>query len=83
MKNNQVILSGQLPIHNPEELEKHISQIEKKILEMPSYKEIENMLSDSKGMALKDVIETRPELIEYLSTDKLPILKNVYGKVTF
>lgn len=80
VKNNQVILSGQLPIHNPEELEKHISQIEKKILEMPSYKEIENMLSDSKGMVLKDVIETRPELIEYLSTDKLPILKKCLWK---
>lgn len=75
VKQNKVVLSGQEPISTLEVLEQHISNIETKIQQTPAYKAIENLLNDSKGIALKDVIETNPEIIEFLAIDKLPILK--------
>lgn len=75
VKENKVILSGQDAITNPEALEQHIVNIETKIQQTPEYKAIENLLSDSKGMVLKDIIEVNPEIIEYLDVDKLPVLK--------
>ncbi|WP_458009135.1 hypothetical protein [Jutongia sp. SJQ-6] len=44
---------------------------------MPAYKAIENLLSDSKGMTLKDIIEVNPEIIEYLAVDKLIEIYNL------
>lgn len=75
VKQNKVVLSGQEAISTSEVLEQHISNIETKIQQTPAYKAIENLLNDSKGITLKDVIETNPEIIEFLSIDKLPILK--------
>ena len=58
VKQNKVILSGQDAITNSEALEQHISNIETKIQQTPAYKAIENLLNDSKGIVLKDIIET-------------------------
>lgn len=44
---------------------------------MPAYKAIENLLSDSKGMTLKDIIEVNREIIEYLAVDKLIEIYNL------
>lgn len=75
VKQNKVILSGQDAITNSEALEQHISNIETKIQQTPAYKAIENLLNDSKGIVLKDIIETNPEIIEFLALDKLQTLK--------
>ncbi len=75
VKENKLILSGQEAISTSEVLEQHISNIETKIQQTPAYKAIENLLNDSKGIILKDIIETHPEIIEFLALDKLPILK--------
>ena len=75
VKQNKVILSGQDAITNSEALEQHISNIETKIQQTPAYKAIENLLNDSKGIVLKDIIETNPEIIEFLALDRLQILK--------
>lgn len=75
VKNNKIVLSGQEAITNTNELQIHIADIETKIQQTPEYKEIESLLSDSKGMELKDVIETNPEIVEYLSIDRLPLLR--------
>lgn len=75
VKENKVILSGQEAITTSEVLEQHISNIETKIQQIPAYKAIENLLNDSKGIVLKDIIEINPEIIEYLAIDKLPTLK--------
>ena len=75
VKQNKVILSGQEAITNSEALEQHISNIETKILQTPAYKAIENLLNDAKGIVLKDIIETNPEIIEFLAVDKLPKLR--------
>ena len=64
VKQNKVILSGQDAITNSEALEQHISNIETKIQQTPAYKAIENLLNDSKGIVLKDIIETNPEIEE-------------------
>lgn len=71
VKQNKVILSGQDAITNSEALEQHISNIETKIQQTPAYKAIENLLNDSKGIVLKDIIETNPEIIGFLALDKL------------
>ncbi len=75
VKENKVILSGQETIDSVEFLEQHILNVEDKIQSMPEYQAIENLLNDVKGSALKDIIEVNPEIIEYLSVDKLPVLK--------
>lgn len=75
VKENKVILSGQEAITTSEVLEQHISNIETKIQQTPAYKAIENLLNDSKGIVLKDIIEINPEIIEYLAIDKLRTLK--------
>jgi hypothetical protein len=76
-KENKIILSGQQPIGNVDALEQHINEIDAKIQQMPAYKAIENLLSDSKGMTLKDIIEVNPEIIEYLAVDKLIEIYNL------
>ena len=75
VKQNKVILSGQDAITNSEALEQHISNIETKIQQTPAYKAIENLLNDSKGIVLKDIIETNPKIIGFLALDKLQTLK--------
>lgn len=75
VKQNKVILSGQDAITNSEALEQHISNIETKIQQTPAYKAIENLLNDSKGIVLKDIIETNPEIIGFLALDNLQTLK--------
>ena len=74
-RDNRVVLSGQKDIENSEDLEREILDIETKIQQMPAYQAIEKLLSDVKGSLLKDIIETHPEIIEYLDVDKLPTLK--------
>ena len=80
VKQNKVILSGQDAITNSEALEQHISNIETKIQQTPAYKAIENLLNDSKGIVLKDIIETNPEIIGFLALDKLQtLMKCMWG----
>ena len=74
-RDNRVVLSGQKDIENSEDLEREILDIETKIQQMPAYQAIEKLLSDVKGSLLKDIIETHPEIIEYLDVDKLSTLK--------
>lgn len=72
---NKVILSGEDAIDDIETLNRHIESVETRIQQMPEFREIENLLNDAKGMLLKDIIEVNPEIVEYLSIDKLSLLK--------
>lgn len=80
VKENYMYLSGLEPISDIETLDKHIATIQKKVLESPEYNAIEKMLSDSKGRKLKDVIETHPEIVEYLLLENLETLRKVLWK---
>lgn len=75
VKDNHIVLSGNKEIADVTNLNSIINEIEESVQKLPEYKEIEKMLSDTKGIVLKDIIETHPEIIEYLSIDKLNLLR--------
>ncbi len=75
VKSNHLYLEGGYEINNSDELKDKISEIEVKIKEEPVFQEIEKMLSDSKGIVLKEIIENNPEIIPYLKVDRLDDLK--------
>ena len=77
IKNNNVTLSGAGPLNNIAALDVKISEIEDQIKQTPAFQEIEKMLSDAKGMVLKDIIETHPDIVEYLAKDKLGSLRRI------
>lgn len=75
VKNNHLFLDGGFEIKESQELKAKIKEIEDKIKMVPVFSEIEKMLSDAKGLILKDVIENNPEIIRYLKKEKLDILR--------
>lgn len=80
VKDNYISLSGEDAVTDIDTLNRHISAIETQIRQLPAYQEIEKLLSDAKGTILKDVIETHPEIVEYLALDKLNTLrKSLWG----
>lgn len=72
---NMLILNGNLDIKNVEELEEKIRLVENEIKEIPEFQAIEKLLSDSKGILLKDIIENNPEVIPLLAVEKLADLR--------
>ena len=80
VKKNRIVLAGTLEIPDLNAYESRIQEVETEIKKSREYQNIENLLSDVGGRLLKDVIETHPELIEYLSLEKLPTLrKSLWG----
>lgn len=80
VKDNYISLSGEDAVTDIATLDCRISEIETKIRQLPAYQEIEKLLNDTKGTILKDVIETHPEIVEYLTLDKLNSLrKSLWG----
>lgn len=75
VKDNHIFLGSDLEIENSEALNIKVSEIEEKIKAVPVFKDIEKMLSDSKGMILKDIIESTPDIVPFLKVDKLGELK--------
>lgn len=75
VKDNSLSLDGGIPIKTAMDLKSKISEIEDRIKSVPIFQEIEKMLSDSKGMVLKDLLENNPEIIPYLKIDKLDNLR--------
>lgn len=75
VKENYISLGSNLEIKTTDELNTKILEIEEKIKAVPVFQEIEKMLSDSKGMMLKDVIESNPDIIQFLKIDRLDQLK--------
>jgi len=75
VNSNYVYLNGGYEIRTPEELKQKIDEVEEKIKQEPAFQEIEKMLSDSKGIVLKELIENNSEVIPYLKSDKLNDLR--------
>ena len=75
VRENQLILAGADIVSDTAMLEAKISEIEAAIRQVPALQAIEKLLSDAKGMLLKDVIEMHPEIVEFLSLDQLPDLR--------
>lgn len=77
VKDNKLILSGVTDVTDIKSLNAEITSIEDTIKKMPELQAVENLLTDAKGILLKDIIETHVEIIDYLATDKLPLLKRL------
>lgn len=71
VKDNKILLNGALNISTIGELNSKIKEIEKKLKDTKEFVAIEKLLSDAKGIALKDVIETYPEILEELKESNL------------
>ena len=77
VKDNKLILAGVTDVTDIESLNTEIASIEDTIKQMPELQAVENLLTDVKGMLLKDIIETHVEIIDYLTADRLPLLKQL------
>lgn len=75
VRDNKLNLNNSIVISNNDELQEKISEIEGKIKDIPEFQQIENLLSDTKGILLRDTIENNPELIEFLKEENLKNLK--------
>ena len=72
VKNNKILLNDSVNISTITELNAKIKEIEDELQDSIEFKAIEKLLSDVKGMALKDIIEKYPEVIEELKLDSHP-----------
>ena len=72
---NTIILSGKEAISSIDNLSQQISEIEGQLKSVPEFQAIEKLLSDAKGTSLRDIIEINPEIVGWLTTDRLPELK--------
>ncbi len=75
VRGNGLVLCGTEAIPDLTALIAKIGEIEETIKSAPEFQAIEQMLSDAKGTVLRDVIEATPELINWLTIDRLPSLK--------
>ena len=75
VKENFIYLDGGFEIKDFNSLSNKIKEIEEKIKEVPVFQEIEKLLSDAKGIVLRDIIENNSDIIPYLKIDKLDTLK--------
>ncbi len=71
VKDNKILLNGTGNISSITELNTKITEIENELQDTIEFKAIEKLLSDVKGMALKDIIEKYPEIIEELEVNNL------------
>lgn len=71
VKENKIFLEGGKEIKSPAELQGIIEDVEAVIKAVPAFQEIEKMLSDTKGIILKEILENNPELLPYLKIDRL------------
>ncbi len=72
---NAIVLSGRESIKDEAALTEQIIEIENNLKGTPEFQAIEKLLSDVKGSALRDIIETNPQIIEWLDKNKLSELR--------
>ena len=77
VKGNKLNLGKNKEIDTISSLDDVIAEVESKVKNLSELKDIEQMLSDAKGMVLKDIIETHVDIIPYLKRDKLSDLRKI------
>ena len=77
VKGNNLNLNGGIVISDVNTLDSTLFEIETKVKALSELKDIEQLLSDAKGMLLKDVIETHTDIIPYLKISKLDDLRKI------
>lgn len=74
-RENKLYLEGGIEINNTEQLANTIAEVEANIKSIPAFQAIEKLLSDSKGIVLRDIIENTPDVIAYLNSENLSDLR--------
>lgn len=75
---NQIILHGEKSnFANIHEVDTLIKSIDDSIKALPEVKLIEKLLNDVKGRELKDVIETKPQILPWLKIEHLNELRKI------
>lgn len=74
---NTIVLAGLPPIRTDAELGEIIKALDGELKNSPALHKIEKLLSDVKGSLFKDVIEMHPELLDWLTTERLPSLRKL------
>lgn len=72
---NKIILEKQEGEFGLNELEEKILEIEQNLKETKEFEKIEKLLSDSKWIKLKDILDSNPDIISYLKKETLWILE--------
>ncbi|MBR0466998.1 MAG: hypothetical protein IJJ40_05880 [Clostridia bacterium] len=72
---NKIFLAESGNIENIDELSAKIEEVEGHLRTVPEFQEIEKLLSDAKGTQLRDIIEVNPDIVEWLTIERLPELK--------
>ncbi len=77
VKNNRVLLTGDVEVSSTNDLKIKIKEIEDKLKDTSEFKEIEKLLSDVKGIKLKDILENYPEIIGELKSSRLDEFRKI------
>lgn len=72
---NTIVLAGNNTVSGIDELAGKITEIEDQLRAVPEFQAIERLLSDSKGSVLRDVIETNPDIVSWLTSARLSELR--------
>lgn len=79
VKENRIVLNNGIEIKTSQALKDLIKKIDDELKDVDEFKSIEKMLSDAKGIILKDIIETNPDIVSHLKISKLSELrKNIW-----
>jgi hypothetical protein len=74
-RENRILLEGETEAFDETKLQKAIKEISKEITETDEFAELEKILSDVKGIQLKDTIENHPEIVSELIIENIPRFK--------
>ena len=80
INNNKLLLNGTDLIENESILKNKIDGIEKQLKDIKEFKDINKFFNNTKGVRLNDILELNPDIIEWLSEEKLPELKKILWK---
>lgn len=80
---NQLYLNGDLSIDNPKILDNKIKEITDRINSTGELKKLSRYLSDVKGMTLRKLLETHPDIVQYLIKSKIDELRILLWKSYF
>lgn len=75
VKQNKIELTGGIQVCNSNTLDAQIKQIESGLTSSEEYKKIAKVLSSVGGATVQSIIETHPEIVDYLSAKKLKRLR--------
>lgn len=80
INNNKLLLNGNDSVESENELIEKVDCIEKQLKDIKEFKDINKFFNNTKGTRLNDIIELNPDILEWLTEEKLPELKKLLWK---